>query len=196
MPHERTDTPKLKNTTTGRYLYVGDVPKFDGSEIEITISKINLTARVTAHVSQDKIDSYANQMFMRWKTINDAMMDPIFSLHPLVKLSDLAKDKPLSTQAWVKVAEQYSSHVLEKSGQNIYYSSRNADSYRSNQDEDNYKESISDAYFKYIFNTNLRPDDVINDNARLGSFLSPANSRRLFNHHLGKLFTNESEKPG
>lgn len=196
MPHERTDTPKLKNTTTGRYLYVGDVPKFDGSEIEITISKINLTARVTAHVSQDKIDGYANQMFMRWKTINDALMDPIFSLHPLVKLSTLAQGKPISTQAWVKMAEQYSSHVLEKSGENIYYSSRNAGSYLSNQDEDLYKETIGDAYFKYIFNTKLRPDEVINDNARLEKLLSPQNSRRLFHHHLGKLFTKRSDKAG
>src|SRR5690606_19150263 len=92
MPHERTDTPKLKNSHTGRYLYLGDVPKFEGSEIEITISKMALTARVTAHVNQGRIDTYANQLFMRWQRISDAMTDPVFSLHPLVKMSKLAEN--------------------------------------------------------------------------------------------------------
>ena len=196
MPHERTDTPKMQNTNTGRYLYVGDVPKFNGSELEITISKMNLTARVTAHVSQERIDTYANQMFLRWKTINDALMDPVFSLHPLVKLSSLSEGKPLATQAWVKIAEQYSSHVLERSGKNIYYSNRNANNYLSHQDEDLYKETISEAYFKYIFNTSLTPDQVINDNARLTQLLSVENSRRLFNKHLNHLFSKQSDKAG
>lgn len=196
MPHERTDTPKLANTTTGRYMYVGDVPKFDATELELTISKMNLTTRVTAFVNQGRIDTYANQLFMRWKTINDAMMDPGMSYHPLVRLSKLAEKKPIATQAWVKIAEQYSSHILEKSGMNVYSDVRNQKNYVSNAAEDSYKETISEAYFKYLFDTKDSSDVVINDNMKLQNLLSPANSQRLFNKHMGHLYTKSSDRPG
>lgn len=196
MPHERTDTPKLKNSTTGRYLYVGDVPKFDGSELEITISKMNLTARVTAHVNQGRIDTYANQLFMRWKSINDALMDPIFSLHPLVKISQLAENKPKAVQSWARIAEQYSRHILEANGQEIYLSERNASSYESNQVEDQYKNVISDSYFRYIFDTTESPEVIINDNKKLAELLSVSNSQRLFKKHLGHLYTESTQKSG
>lgn len=196
MPHERTDTPKMKNTTTGRYMYVGDVPKFDGSELEVTISKMNLTARVTAHVNQGRIDTYANQLFMRWKSISDAMMDPIFSLHPLVKLSTLAEGKPASTVAWAKIAEQYSSHILEKSGVNVYSKKRNASSYEDNAVEDNYKNTVAEAYFKLLFATSESSDVVINDNAKLEQLLSVANSQKLFAKHMGQLYTASPERAG
>lgn len=196
MPHERTDTPKMKNTTTGRFMYVGDVPKFDGSELEITISKINLTARVTAHVNQGRIDTYANQLFMRWKSISDAMMDPIFSIHPLVKLSTLAEGKPAATLAWTKIAEQYSSHILEKSGVDVYNSKRNASSFQDNSLENDYKERVTEAYFKLLFATSESSDVVINDNAKLEQLLSVANSRRLFAKHMGHLYTPSTERPG
>ncbi|WP_408096877.1 L,D-transpeptidase family protein [Peredibacter sp. HCB2-198] len=195
IPHERTDTPKLKNTTTGRFLYLGDVPKFEGNELEITISKINLTARVTAHVNQGRINTYANQLFMRWKAINDASSDPIFSLHPLVKISKLAEDKPKNTQAWAKIAEQYSSHILDNHG-DIYLEKRNEINYISNQQEDEYAALISEAHFKYLFDTNERPEDVINDNAKLEQLLSEQNSERLFKKHMGHLFTTSSDRPG
>lgn len=196
MPHERTDTPKLKNAHTGRYLYLGEVPKFEGSEIEIIISKMALTARVTAHVNQGRIDTYANQLFMRWQRISDAMTDPVFSLHPLVKISKLAEDKPLATQAWARIAEQYSSHILEKTSADIYLDSRNSKNFVSNQVEDEYKTTIKEAYFRYLFDTQERAEDVINDNKKLGNLLSVENSRRLFKKHLGHLYTEQSEKAG
>lgn len=196
IPHERTDTPKMANTTTGRYVYLGEVPKFDGAELEITISKINLTARVTGHVNKARIDGYAQQMFLRWKQLNDALMDPGFSLHPLVKLSKLAENKPLNVQAWAKIAEQYSSHVLDKTGLPIYAEQRNAKNYVSNQAEDDYKNTISEAYFRYLFDTKLSSDDVINDNLQLTMLLSEANSHRLFRKHLGHLFTAVPQKSG
>jgi hypothetical protein len=196
MPHERTNTPKMQNTTTGRYMYVGDVPKFDGSEIELTISKMNLTTRVTAHVSPGRIDTYANQLFLRWKNVDDALMDPILSLHPLVKISTLAQGKPLPTQAWAKIAEQYSSHILEKSGGDIYLEKRNAKNYISDQSELDYKREISDSYFKYLFNTTESADAVISDNVKLAQLLSAENSQVLFNKHLGHIYTKSSDRPG
>lgn len=196
MPHERTDTSKLSNATAGRYIYLGDVPKFDGNELEITISKLNLTARVTAHVNQDRIDSYAQQLFLRWKTLKDASSDPIFSYHPLVKISQLAEGQPKNTQAWAQIAEQYASHMLDKTGLNIYSSTRNASNYVSNQVEDDYKETIAEAYFRYLFDTQESSDRVINDNAKLERLLSSSNSARLFNKHLGHIFTRSSERAG
>lgn len=196
MPHERTNTPKMSNTTTGRYFYVGNVPKFDGSELEITISKMSLTTRITAHVNQARIDGYANQLFMRWKQINDALLDVNFSVHPLVKISKLAESKGINAQAWAKIAEQYSSHVLESSGLNIYSDKRNAKNYVSNQAEDEYKDIIARASFKTLFDTNESSDSIINDNAKLERLLSPENSRRLFRKHLGHLYTNVPEKVG
>ncbi len=194
MPHERTDTPKLKNSHTGRYLYLGDVPKFEGSEIEIIISKMALTARVTAHVNQGRIDTYANQLFMRWQRISDAMTDPVFSLHPLVKMSKLAENLPASTQAWVRIAEQYSTHILEKNSSDIYLGKRNSKNYVSNQVEDDYKNTISEAYFRYLFDTEDKSDDVINDNKKLSQLLSVENSQRLFKKHLGHLYTEKSNR--
>lgn len=196
MPHERTNTPKLKNSSTGRYLYLGDVPKFEGNELEITISKMALTARVTAHVNQGRIDTYANQLFLRWQRIRDAITDPIFSLHPLVKMSKLAESSQASTQAWVKIAEQYSNHILEKTSSDIYLDKRNSKNYESNQVEDEYKNTISEAYFRYLFDTDQKSDDVINDNKRLSNLLSVENSQRLFKKHLGHLYTEHSEKSG
>lgn len=196
LPHERTDTPKLKNATDGRYLYLGDVPKFEGSELDITISKMNLTARVTAQVNQGRIDTYAYQLFKRWKNINDALMDPVLSLHPLVKLSKLAEGKPSNTQAWTKIAEQYSKHILENSGLDIYQDQRNARNYVSNQAEDEYKSVIATAYFRYAFDTEDSPEAVIDDNKKLEELLSVENSRRIFNKHLGHLYTNTSKKDG
>ena len=195
-PHERTDTSKLKNATAGRYIYLGDVPKFDGEELELTISKMNLTTRVTAYVDQERIDGYANQLFLRWKSINDAQTDSAFSFHPLVKLSDLAQNQTAGTKAWIKIAEQYSTHILEKSGVNVYADKRNAANFESLQAEDEYKNKISEAYFKMLFDTNESPDDVINDNAKLENLLSSSNSARLFSKHMGHLYTKDSGRKG
>lgn len=196
MPHERTDTPKLNNTTTGRYMYVGNAPKFDAGELELTISKMNLTARVTGHVNQARIDGYANQLFLRWKNINDALMDVKLSLHPLVQISKLAEKKPLNVQAWAKIVEQYSTHVLETSGQPIYSEIRNAKNYLSPQIEEEYKDTISKALFQYFFDTQESYDDIISDNVKFEKLLSVSNSQRLFLKHLGHLYTNQSDRAG
>lgn len=93
MPHERVDTPKKSNAHSGRYIYLGDVPKFEAQEIELIISKMSLSTRVKAYVNQELIDNYAKQLYFRWKTIRDAFEDRSLSFHPLIKISDLAQDK-------------------------------------------------------------------------------------------------------
>lgn len=196
QPHERTDTPKMANSTTGRYMYLGDVPKFDASELEITVSKLNLTNRITAYVNQGRIDTYANQLFMRWKTINDALSDTSMSLHPLVKISKLAETKPANVKAWASIAEQYSKHILENPIQDIYSDKRNARNYVSNQAEDDYKNTIIESYFRFLFDTTESSDVVINDNRKLAELLSPANSQRLFKKHLGRNYTESKDREG
>lgn len=196
IAHERTSSPKMTNMTSGRYMYLGEVPKFEGKELEIFISKMNLTARVKAHVNQGRIDTYANQIFLRWKTVRDAVSDPVFSLHPLVKLSTLSEGKPANVQAWSKIAEQYSTHVLEQTGHDIYQEKRNKKNFSSNSESDDYRETIIEAYFSYLFNTKEKSDDVINDNKKLADLLSVDNSRRLFEKHLGHLYTKVPERSG
>lgn len=196
MSHERTQTPKMSNATSGRFLYVGDVPKFEGNELEITISKLNLTTRVTANVSQGRINTYAHQLFKRWKTVSDASMDRIFNFHPLVRIGTLADGKPANVRAWAKIAEQYSSHILEKSGMDIYREKRHSKNFDSYSDQDDYNKMISEAYFKYLFDTRDSSDEVFNDNRKFERLLSEKNSERLFKKHLGHLFTPTREKAG
>jgi hypothetical protein len=194
FPHERSNSPRMSNMTSGRYIYLGDAPKFDGNELEITVSKMNLSTRVTAHVHQKRIDSYAQQLFMRWKTFNDGLSDPALSLHPLVTLETLSEEKPDHVKAWAKIASQYSGHVLEGTGENIYEDQRNSQNFVSASNEDAYKRSVSNAYFKFLFKTQELPDNIIDDSAKLEKLLSAENSRQLFQKNLGHLFTKTNER--
>ncbi|HXH29290.1 MAG TPA: hypothetical protein VNJ01_00630 [Bacteriovoracaceae bacterium] len=196
FPHERTDTAKLKNTTTGRYIYLGEVPKFDGKELEITIAKMSLTARVTAHVTQARVDSYARDLLLRWKKANEAINDPLINFHPLVQLGTLAEGKPEQVQAWVRIASQYSQHSLASTGLDVYAQKRNMKNFESSQVKDDYKKLISEAYFRYLFKVSGPAENFINDNLRLSELTSVENSRKLFLAHLGHLFTYDSTKPG
>jgi hypothetical protein len=196
IPHERMDTPKKDNANSGRYIYLGDVPKFEGEEIEVIISKMSLTTRVTAHVSQSRLDNYAQQLYLRWKNLDDALEDSSLSLHPLVKISELAKNKTASVQAWATVAEQYSKHILDTENNDIYLKKRNVKNYVSLADEEIYKKNISEAYFKYLFDTSSSPEQVMNDSKVLDQLLSKENSQHLFKKHLGHLFTKSENKKG
>lgn len=197
QPHERTDLTKMESATVGRYIYLGEVPKFNSSELEITISKMNLTARVTAHVTQERIEGYAHQLFQRWKRFNDALMFSEIGLHPITKISKLAEKSPANVKAWSKIAEQYSSHFLEKSGQAVYSNHRHVKGFSDAKSTLLYKETISKAYFQTLFNTKASPDTIFSDNRRLEQLLSISNSKLLFQHHLGSLFTKGgSSKPG
>ena len=195
FPHERTNTPLKSKAHVGRYLYVGTAPKFSGEEIELTVSKMSLTLRATGWISQDKVDNFAAHLYKRWEQIDKTMESPDFVLHPLVKLQSLAtKDTSI---AWTKIAEQYSSHILENRGVEIYNSKRNASSLEAAGKVDEYRQAISTAILRYFFHNNsLTPDMVKADNKLRDSLLSKASAQSLFKVHYQSNFTTSSKRPG
>lgn len=195
MSHERQDTPKKANAHVGRYLYVGAVPKFDTGEVDLTASKMSLTLRATGWLTQAKYDGYATQLYNRWLQIDTTFQDQRFVLHPLMKLMSMpTKDTSI---AWAKIASQYSSHVLENRGVEIYNPKRNARALENAGITDEYRSNISIAILRYYFNDlKITPEAIKNDNALRDRLLSPENSRALFNHHYGKVFTKTTVKPG
>jgi len=195
MPHERTNTPKKSNANVGRYLYVGVAPKFDGGEVDLTVSKMSLTLRATGWISKAKIDGYAGQLYKRWEQIDSTLDDPNFVLHPLVKLENIPRRD--TSIAWAKIAGQYSSHVLENRGVEIYNSKRNANSLAAAGKVDNYRNAISTAILRYFFRDNsLNVDLIKSDNMLRDSLLSVENSRKLFKTHYQSIFTPSNTKPG
>jgi hypothetical protein len=195
FPHERTNTPKKANAHVGRYLYVGTAPKFNGEEIELNISKMSLNLRATGWLTQEKIDQFAQMLFERWEQIDSTMEHPDFVLHPLVKLESLAtKDTSI---AWTKIAGQYSSHVLENRGVEVYNSKRNASSLEKTGKTHDYRDSVSTAILRYFFNDNsLSPEQIRNDNKLRDQILSATNSRKLFSSHYKSIFTPNKSRPG
>jgi hypothetical protein len=195
ITHERTDTPNKANANVGRFLYVGVAPKFDVGEVDLTVSKMSLTVRATGWISQAKMDAYASQLYKRWEQIDSTMQDPAFVLHPLVKLQGLpTKDTSI---AWMKIAAQYSSHVLENRGVEVYNAKRNASALEAAGTEDDYRRNISTAILRYYFNNNsLTPESIKADNMLRDSLISASNSRALFQKHYNSLFTPSSAKAG
>ncbi len=195
QPHERIDTPKKKNAHVGRYLYVGTAPKFAGSEIDLTVSKMSLTVRATGWISQSKLDGYAYQLYKRWEQIDATLQDPNFQLHPLVDVLKLpTKDTSI---AWAKIASQYSSHVLENRGVDLYRSKRNVSALELAGIEDEYRSDISHAILRYFFNDNtLTSEAVKSDNLLRDQLLSKENSAKIFNIHHGLRFIKSSVKAG
>ncbi len=195
MPHERTNTPLKSNAHVGRYLYVGTAPKFEGEELELTTSKMSLTMRATGWMTQAKIDDFAAHLYRRWEQIDSTLGDQKFELHPLIKLESLAtRDTSI---AWAKIAGQYSSHVLENRGVEVYNNKRNANSLIKNGKVDEYHQAISMAILRYFFNNNsLTPEQVKADNKLRDSLISKGNSQKLFQQHYSSVFTPSSAKSG
>jgi hypothetical protein len=214
IPHERTHiktTFHVQNLLTkkyeqksadkekanvGTYLYLGEVPKFKATELEMTVSKMALTNRVTGWVSQALIDSYGSELFLRWKTVDDAVNDRDFSFHPLVQLSSLVPAKSKNTDAWTQIASQYSAHNLESTGVDIYKTKRGIKNFTDQRDREKYKEMISETYFKFLFDAPYASDDYLNDAYLKDSLISTENSRKLFKRHMSKHFTSDTGKPG
>lgn len=195
ITHEKTDTPKKAGATVGRYLYVGTAPKFDGGEVDLTVSKMSLTLRATGWMTQAKIDSYAAQLYKRWEQIDTTMQDPKFVLHPLVKMQSLAKQP--ATIAWATIAGQYSSHVLENRGVEVYNSERNASSLARLGIVDDYRQSVSTAILRYYFNDNsLTPEAVKADNMLRDRLISATNGRALFQKHYKSVYSPNTAKAG
>ncbi|MFA7613383.1 MAG: hypothetical protein WCY48_04035 [Candidatus Caldatribacteriota bacterium] len=191
MPHERTATPKQSNAHSGRYLYLGEVPKFKGEELEIYISKRALTTRVKAYVNQERIDTYAESLYKRWQTIDTAFKDPRLSYHPLVDITKLGEGRNSNIQAWIEIASQYSEHELASVSSAIFQNKRNAKNY-SSVEKDDYKDTISKTYFKYLFGVDL--ESVNGDENKIRELISVNNSRALFQKHLSHLFTKDESR--
>lgn len=191
MPHERTSTPKQSNAHSGRYLYLGEVPKFKGEELEIYISKRALTTRVKAYVNQERIDSYAESLYQRWLTIHKAFKDPKLSYHPLVDLQKLGEGRNSNVQAWIEIASQYSEHELASVSTDIFNNKRNAKNLTA-KEQDDYKNIIAETYFKYLFGVDL--NSVEGNEEKMRELTSVKNSRILFNKHLSHLFTKDESK--
>lgn len=195
IPHVRTDTPLKKNAHVGRYMYVGTAPKFNGNELELTVSKMSLTLRATGWMTQEKIDSYASQLYKRWEQIDSTMQDPKFALHPLVKLESIAT--AATSIAWTKIAGQYSKHVLENRGVEVYNAKRSSSALDAQGITDEYRQQISTAILRYYFNDNsLTPEAVKNDNLLRDKLISAANGRALFQAHYKSVYTPSSAKAG
>ena len=195
MSHERTNTPKKSNAHVGRYLYVGTAPKFESNEIELTVSKMSLTLRATGWISQAKINSYASQLYKRWELIDSTMQDPAFVLHPLVKLQSLPTKE--TSIAWAQIASQYSSHVLENRGVEVFNSKRNAKSLDESGTDADYRKAISTAILRYYFNNNsLTSDSIKSDNMLRDRLTSASNSNALFKTHYSSVFSPSSAKDG
>lgn len=193
MPHERSATPKQTNAHSGRYLYLGEVPKFQGEELEIYISKRGLTTRVKAQVNQDRIDGYAKALYQRWETIDKAFADEKLSYHPLVDVSKLGEGRSSNVAAWIQIASQYSSHGLASVDDKIYTETRNLKNYTPSSRAE-YKSVISETYFKFLFGVDYYT--VQGNQSKLNELLSEANSKILFEKHLSHLYTKDHSKPG
>ncbi len=193
MPHERSSTPKQAHAHSGRYLYLGEVPKFKGEELEIYISKKGLTTRVKALVNQDRIDTYAESLYNRWLTVHNAFKDSKLSYHPLVDVSKLGEGRNSNVQAWIEIASQYAGHEMATVSSDIYQNKRNAKNYTP-RDQANYKDIISTSYFKYLFGVDLQ--SVYGNQSKIDQLLSANNSRVLFEKHLSHLFTRDLSNPG
>src|SRR5262249_1298196 len=114
-----------------RYLYVGPAPRFEPEDLEFTVSKLTLTARVKARVSNELPGQYAQILMRRWKRIYDAFQDPSMSFANLHSVDDVTrKARDAGSKPWLQVAGQYMKHILESSGVDIYSPSTSDDEYK------------------------------------------------------------------
>lgn len=191
--HQREDTPKKTNANVGKYLYVGNVPRFESDELELFVSKMALTLRVKAWVSQDKIDTYGQHLMDRYERVEGIKDDLKFEFYPLLSVQKYAESvSNQSTVAWMKIAEQYMKHSLDGTGLDIYESNRKSKT-KSSQ---NYKNNIILATLRSLFLDNSLKFDSLNDNSLRDKLVSQENSKKLFQQHLGSNFTKDASKPG
>lgn len=192
--HEREDTAKKSNANVGKYLYVGNVPRFEANELELYVSKMSLNLRVKAWVSQTKIDGYAQHLLNRFEKINEIKHESKVSYYPLLSVQKYAQSiSNQATVAWMKIAEQYMKHSLDNTGVDIYEAKRNSTTKTSEQ----YKENIALATLRFLFLDNsLKLESIENDNALKDKLVNTEASRKLFSNHLGSNFTKDQSRTG
>lgn len=190
-PHQRSNLPQMANATVGKYLYVGTAPKFNPEDLLLVSSKIGLTLRVQASVTQNLIDTYAKTLYQRFNTLRQYFEpNSDYQFVPYKNFNTLyASSKRASTQLWLKVAQPYLGHVLE--------------AWANPSDFENYNTYILTAVLRYYFQNpyltlaqTSQLESVLNHPAFLTSL-----SRQLFKTHLSSQYTelptsqnNESQK--
>lgn len=194
FPHVRNDLPKKKNATVGNYLYIGTAPKFAPEDLKLTTSKVGLTLRVTAKVTQELKDRYAIILYKRFQQIAEKFLaDSQMTFDSLYTLPTLAtKTKLDSVRLWLKIVAPYSNHVLEGNGLSIEKGSLSSDEYKRN---------VLTSLLRYYFqNQSLTLDSLTTLNEY---FKDPQYVRQLsndlFQYHLGSRFSVEAsvgEKTG
>lgn len=180
--------------TAGRYLYTGNVPRFERDQLEIYVSKTALTVRVKGWVDSYLLARYRYQQLYRWKGLYDRFQDPVLSFVPL-KDPEVVQEqtKDVRAKAWLDIAIQYMGHALENAHVDLF----------------NTEQSSAAAYKEKILTAMLRtalgnPGLSIADGLRLYAALSTpearaadaAASRELFMKNLGASFTPDSSRPG
>lgn len=184
FPHERSDLPKKKNATAGKYLYVGTAPRFAPEDLELVTSKVGLTLRVSGRVTQELRDTYALFLYKRFRRIADAFLsESSMSFVPYKSLATLeATAKRGSTKLWLKIAAPYATHVLEGRGVSIE---------RHEAGKDAQKREVLTALLRYYLNN---ADLTLESLPLLDLYFQNADyvrqlSHELFAAHLGPRFT-------
>lgn len=131
LASEGTEPIVIQDATVGRYLYVGDAPRFKSENLSLTVSKMSLTLRAQGWVTQDMANDYEYFLLQRWKKIHDAFQT---SRMRMIKLNDFnkaaEKEKDRNQRAWLKVAAQYAKHIIESEQIDIYAAEANFSEYK------------------------------------------------------------------
>ena len=108
VPFYTKDTPNKAGATVGRHLYVGTAPRFEAEDLELVVSKMGLTLRVTAWVRAELPANYLKYMMGRWERLRAAFKDPVLRFLPLPSSEALqASAKTKDLRAWLTLAEPF-----------------------------------------------------------------------------------------
>jgi len=182
--HQRTDTSKRKNATVGRYLYLGNAPRFAPENIELYVSKMGLTLRVKAFVPESMPSEYLGMLLVRWKKIHDAFQSPTMSFEAMKSAAELTSNaRAVGEKAWIQIATQYMSNTLDDQGMDVFAKSLTREDYR---------DVILTATLRGYLN---EPTATIESGLALHTQVGadPARfrsrSEQLFNQNLGDIYT-------
>ncbi len=173
--HHKKDKDYRHKAYSGRYFYVGEVPRLKPEDIELIASKMGLTLRVKAWININTMNLYRFQLFNRWWQIHQALNNPKISIH-LSSLESIQADEEYEPYHlwWLKIIQQYMGHVLDPI----------IDKNEISKNDETFKLEISNRIKFFL----LKGDDK-----NLGD---PNRSRNLFFEHLKDNFTPSSERKG
>lgn len=126
IPFERSDNPMMAGSSAGRYFYYGPAPTFKAQDLELHVSKMGLTLRVKAWVTQALYENFVHHLRVRWTLIHDMLVErdaeftgrPSTHLVPQRGFEALLAEQSRSprNQAWLKIAQRHMVSPLELQG--------------------------------------------------------------------------------